>query len=156
MKLSAKTRFAVKILLDLTIHDQDQPVSATLLSKHTGISVQFIEQILKNLKWAGVTKSVRGPKGGHCLAKKPDEITLAEVVVLMEGGLHLAPCTGETRSVCASRDFCSICAAWARVSTVLSDELTDISIQSLLDDYQQTVAKAGNVEIFPACCAKWL
>ncbi|MDR2892032.1 MAG: Rrf2 family transcriptional regulator [Deltaproteobacteria bacterium] len=151
MNISAKTRYAINILLDLARLDNDKPVPATLLSKHTGISVQFIEQILKNLKWAGMTKSVRGAKGGHALAKNADEITLAGVIALMEGGLNFVPCTDETRRVCGSRDFCSICAAWARVSTVLSDELTDISIQSLLDDYQQAVAKAGNVEIFPAC-----
>ncbi|MDR2892157.1 MAG: Rrf2 family transcriptional regulator [Deltaproteobacteria bacterium] len=151
MKLSAKTRYAARILLDLARHDKEEPVPATRLSQHTGVSVQFIEQILKPLKQAGLTRSARGASGGHSLARNPDEITLAEVVSLMEGGLHLALCTDESRAVCESSDFCSTRTAWTRVSTALSNELADISLQDLLDDYRLAVIKAGNVEIFPVC-----
>ena len=84
MKLSAKTRYAARILLDLARHEKAEPVPATRLSQHTGVSVQFIEQILKPLKLAGLTQSTRGASGGHSLAKKPADITLADVVHLME------------------------------------------------------------------------
>ncbi len=151
MKLSAKTRYAARILLDLARHDKTEPVPATRLSQHTGVSVQFIEQILKPLKQAGLTRSTRGASGGHSLAKKPSEITLADVVSLMEGGIHLVLCGDEDRAVCDSGDFCAARTAWVRVSASLKNELNDISLQDLLDEHRLAFLTAGKAEIFPVC-----
>ena len=156
MKLSAKTRYAARILLDLARHDKAEPVPATRLSQHTGVSVQFIEQILKPLKQAGLTQSTRGASGGHSLAKKPSEITLADVVCLMEGGIHLALCGAEDRAVCDSRDFCATRAAWVRVSTSLNNELASITLQDLLDDYKVAATSVGKPELFPICRLRML
>ena len=65
MKLSARSRYASRILLELAKHNGSAPMSAAVLSQHTGVSVQFVEQILKPLKQHGLTKSVRGAAGGH-------------------------------------------------------------------------------------------
>ncbi|MDL2306740.1 Rrf2 family transcriptional regulator [Desulfovibrio sp. OttesenSCG-928-C06] len=151
MKLSAKTRYAARILLDLARHDKATPVPATRLSQHTGVSVQFIEQILKPLKQAGLTQSTRGASGGHSLAKNPTDITLADVVYLMEGGIQLTLCGSEDRAVCDSKDFCATRSAWVRVSNSLNQELAAITLQDLLDDYKTTNDKTGKSELFPIC-----
>ena len=69
MKLSARSRYAARILLELARHKAGTPMSAAVLSQHTGVSVQFVEQILKPLKQKGLTNSVRGAAGGHRLAQ---------------------------------------------------------------------------------------
>ena len=71
MKLSAKTRYAARILFYMAKHNPSEPVSSNLLAAKTGISSQFIEQILRQLRLAGITGSVRGAKGGHTLLRKP-------------------------------------------------------------------------------------
>ncbi|MDL2313718.1 Rrf2 family transcriptional regulator [Desulfovibrio sp. OttesenSCG-928-C14] len=151
MKLSAKTRYAARILLDLARHNSGEPVPATRLSQHTGVSVQFIEQILKPLKQAGLTSSTRGASGGHALARIPKDITLAEVVSLMEGGIQLTLCGTEDRAVCESKDHCPARSAWVRVSASLNDELQRITLQDLLDDYRLACEAAGQEDNFPVC-----
>ena len=82
MKLSAKTRYAARILFCLAQHD-NSPVSSSILSAKTGISAQFIEQILRQLRLAGITDSVRGAKGGHVLLRKPEEVSFGTILNVM-------------------------------------------------------------------------
>ncbi len=136
MKLSARSRYAARILLELARHKSGTPMSAAVLSQHTGVSVQFVEQILKPLKQKGLTKSVRGAAGGHRLAKKPEDITLGEVVRLMEGGIQLTVCCGEKAGDCPRKDGCLTRKAWVQVSRTLENELDSINLASLLHGEQ--------------------
>lgn len=132
MKLSARSRYASRILLELARHKGATPMSAATLSQHTGVSVQFVEQILKPLKQNGLTSSVRGASGGHRLARSAEEITLGEVVRLMEGGIMLTICCGEKANECPRRDGCMTRWAWMQVSGMLEKELDAISLADLL------------------------
>jgi len=132
MKLSARSRYASRILLELARHKGISPMSAATLSQHTGVSVQFVEQILKPLKQSGLTKSVRGAAGGHRLARSAEEITLGEVVRLMEGGISLTVCCGEKANDCPRKDGCLTRRAWLQVSHSLQNELDSISLATLL------------------------
>lgn len=132
MKLSAKARYASRILLELAKHKGSAPMSAALLSQHTGVSVQFVEQILKPLKQNGLTRSVRGAAGGHRLARPVEDISLGEVVRLMEGGIQLSVCCGEKANDCPRRDGCLTRRAWLQVSHSLERELDSITLAALL------------------------
>lgn len=134
MKLSARSRYASRILLELAKHKGSSPMSASTLSQHTGVSVQFVEQILKPLKQSGLTRSVRGAAGGHRLARSAEEITLGEVVRLMEGGIKLTVCCGEKSGDCPRRDGCPTRNAWMTVSSSLERELDSITLSSLLHE----------------------
>jgi Rrf2 family protein len=109
-------------------------MSASILSQHTGVSVQFVEQILKPLKQHGLTKSVRGAAGGHQLARPAEDITLGEVVRLMEGGICLTVCCGDKASDCPRQDACLTRRAWMKVSKSLEAELNAITLATLLHD----------------------
>lgn len=152
MKFSAKTRYAARVLLDLARHPTTTPIPATLLSQHTGVSVQFIEQILKPLKQAGMTKSTRGASGGHTLAKHPSQITMCDVVRLMEGGIHVTQCCSpkKKRMFCTSEGFCPARTVWQRVSDAIEKELAGITLQHLLDE-QLELQKREGAMIFPVC-----
>jgi len=117
-------------------------MSATTLSQHTGVSVQFVEQILKPLKQNGLTVSVRGAAGGHRLARPADEISLGEVVRLMEGGITLTVCCGEKGKECPRIDGCLTKQAWVHLSSTLEKELDSISLASLLP-HGDTVCPEG-------------
>lgn len=83
MKLSAKTRYAARILLYLAKYGIERPISSSKLATQTGISSQFIEQILRQLRLAGITGSIRGARGGHVLLRKPEDLTFGCIVKLM-------------------------------------------------------------------------
>lgn len=147
MKLSARSRYASRILLELARHKGMSPMSAATLSQHTGVSVQFVEQILKPLKQSGLTKSVRGAAGGHRLARAAEEITLGEVVRLMEGGISLTVCCGEKANDCPRKEGCLTRRAWLQVSHSLQKELDSISLAALLHG-DQVCPESHQVTVF--------
>ncbi len=146
MKLSARSRYAARILLELARHKSVLPMSAATLSQHTGVSVQFVEQILKPLKQKGLTSSIRGAAGGHKLARPAEEITLGEVVRLMEGGILLSVCCGEKANDCPRKGGCLTRRAWVQVSQSLETELDSITLAHLLHNDQICPEDSGAVD----------
>ena len=68
MKLSTRSRYGTRILVDLARHKDQGPVQIGEISKRQDISVKYLEQLIRPLKQANLVTSVRGPKGGHLLA----------------------------------------------------------------------------------------
>ena len=133
MKLSAKTRYAARILLYLANNGFDKPVSSSLISSKTGISSQFIEQILRQLRLAGITGSVRGAKGGHILMRKPEDLTFGCIVRLMEGGIELSGCL-EKPGNCSRFDACEVRKAWESLQATLDGVFESITLRDLMHD----------------------
>ncbi|MFV0423564.1 RrF2 family transcriptional regulator [Oleidesulfovibrio sp.] len=133
MKLSARTRYATRLLLDLALHDDNTPRRASMLSESTGVTVQFIEQILKPLKKEGIVTSVRGATGGHLLAVSPKELTLGRIVRVMEGGIHMTECSRDD-SACERSHDCKTRLVWMRISKVMEEELESITLAELMHD----------------------
>ena len=133
MKLSAKTRYADRILLYLANNGFDKPVSSSLIASKTGISSQFIEQILRQLRLAGITGSVRGAKGGHILMRKPEDLTFGCIVRLMEGGIELSGCL-EKPGNCSRFDACEVRKAWESLQATLDGVFESITLRDLMHD----------------------
>lgn len=132
MKISARSRYATRILIDLATNEKDAPVRTTYISERTGITVQFIEQILKPLRQAELVVSKRGATGGYHLNKPASEISLGEIVRIMEGSLSLTDCCDDA-DMCLRSEICLTRDAWRRVSTVLSNALDSIKLSDIID-----------------------
>ncbi|MBU0615970.1 MAG: Rrf2 family transcriptional regulator [Nanoarchaeota archaeon] len=87
MKLSRKSEYACLALIDLSEHYDEGLVKIDDISKRKDIPKKYLEQILLILKGAGYLRSHRGAEGGYRLAKKPSEVTLAEIIRLIDGAL---------------------------------------------------------------------
>lgn len=152
MKLSARSRYAARVLLDLAEHSGDTPVCASSISENTDISVPFIEQILRPLKNAGFIKSVRGAYGGHTLLKDPSEITLGDVVRTMSGDISITLCGSEPDS-CPRTSNCRTRVAWEHISHVIERELDAITLANLMNDSDviktKTLEYTAAPSIFP-------
>ncbi|MBO4335764.1 MAG: Rrf2 family transcriptional regulator [Desulfovibrio sp.] len=129
MKLSAKTRYAARILFCLAQHDKS-PVSSSILSAKTGISAQFIEQILRQLRLAGITDSVRGAKGGHVLLRKPEEVSFGTILNVMEGGMELSTCLNCPDS-CERYSDCEMHDVWGNLQKSLNKALDSITLEDV-------------------------
>jgi rrf2 family protein (putative transcriptional regulator) len=92
MKPTAQTSHATRILFELAHHEQEPPLRASKLSEATGISVKLLEKVIRPLKSAGLVKGVRGATGGYVLGRAPAEITLADVLITMEGAVFKPQC----------------------------------------------------------------
>jgi Rrf2 family protein len=87
MRISAKADYAVRAALELASSEDGSPVKGTKLAAAQKIPLQFLEQIMLELKRAGLVRTKRGANGGYWLAVEPDQITVADVIRAVEGPL---------------------------------------------------------------------
>lgn len=87
MRLSKKCEYACLALIELTRHYEDELIQIADIAERNDIPKKFLEQILILLKNAGYIRSYRGARGGYRLAKPPGEITLAEIMRLVDGAI---------------------------------------------------------------------
>src|SRR3989338_5183533 len=85
MKLSTRSTYGMRALVELALTSGRGPVSASLFAKRQDLSVAYLEQLLHRLKKHGFVSSIRGPKGGYVLARDSDRITMAQVVSVLDG-----------------------------------------------------------------------
>lgn len=133
MKLTTKTRYGARLLIDLAQHQGNGAVAMSDISMRQSISVKYLEQIIRPLKKAKLVKSARGPKGGHMLAKTPDQITLGDVARLFEGQPDLVDCIGSPEK-CPKSSDCAVRLGWQKASLALYRELDSITIENLLEN----------------------
>lgn len=131
MRLSKKTRYGTRLMLDMARHYEDGPIQLGTIAKRQDISVKFLEQIIIPLKKADYVQSVRGPKGGHMLAKPPDQVTVGEVVELLEGSLWITECT-ENPDLCDRSSVCPTRLLWKEATEAMLDKLRTTTFADLL------------------------
>ncbi len=131
MKLSTKTRYGTRILIELALKINEGPVQVSKIAASQKIPVKYLEQILRTLKLAGIVKSMRGPKGGHLLDKKPEDLSLGQIVRLFEGQTDLVECVSSPEK-CDMASECLVRNAWYDATSVLYEKLDGISIADLI------------------------
>jgi Rrf2 family protein len=122
-------------LVDLARHNNQGPVQIGEISKRQDISVKYLEQLIRPLKQANLVESVRGPKGGHMLAKSPADITLGQIVRLFEGQSDLVECVSNPEK-CNMADDCQVRLAWRDATRVLYEKLDNTTIADLMSANQ--------------------
>lgn len=85
MRLSTRSTYGMRALVELALAAGRGPLSVALIAKQQDLSVAYLEQLLHRLKKQGLVTSVRGPKGGYLLAREPEQITVAEIVRILDG-----------------------------------------------------------------------
>ena len=131
MKLSTRSRYGTRLMLELAEHYQEGPLHLSAIALQQGISVKYLEQIIIPLKKAMYIQSVRGPKGGHILAKPPAEITVGEIVALLEDGASLTECSDNPK-VCDRSPSCATRQLWQAAAQAMFDKLNSITLADLL------------------------
>jgi len=131
MKLSTKSRYGTRLMLDMAQHYDDGPVHLATVAKRQGISVKYLEQIIIPLKKANYIQSVRGPKGGHQLARPPEEITVGEIVAVLEKGTTLTECSDNDGS-CERSSTCLTRRLWKEAAQAMFDKLDSITLADVL------------------------
>ncbi len=140
MKLSAKSRYGTRLMLDMAQHYKEGPIHLAQVATRQGISVKYLEQIIIPLKKADYIRSVRGPKGGHALALAPEEITVGEIVALLEEGTSLAECAHNDK-VCERSQTCLTRWLWNEAGQALFDKLYSITLADVMNGAGASTAK---------------
>jgi len=142
VRLSTRTRYGVRLLFDLARHAGQGPVQIGDIAERQGISVKYLEQIVRPLKKAKLVNSFRGARGGHLLARPAEEISLGQIVRLLESGLSLADCV-DRPSECRLSGDCLFRLAWAEAAAALFAKLDSITLAQLLIRENEACELAG-------------
>jgi Rrf2 family protein len=121
------------MMLDLAQHYDEGPVQIRNVSKRENISVKYLEQLIIPLKKANFIKSVRGPKGGHMLAKPPEAITIGEIVRVLEGGINLSSCI-ENPEVCDRTSDCLTRGLWEETTKAMYEKLNSATLSKMINE----------------------
>jgi Rrf2 family protein len=113
--MSTKSTYALKALIDLGRFSSKNPERLSNIAQRQQIPLPYLEQIFSKLKKAGLVEAIRGPQGGYKLARPMNEISLADIVTILEGPLEPVLCshpemkspTCHTVDGCASRHVCN-------------------------------------------------
>ena len=132
MKISTRGRYGTRMMLDLAAHHDQGPTPLREIAKRQDLSVKYLEQLIIPLKAAGYIRSVRGARGGYTLARKPDKISVGQIIKVLEGGLSLVDCV-EDPKVCEREKNCPTRDIWLRMSQRLMEELSSLSLRDVLE-----------------------
>lgn len=142
MRLTTKSRYGTRLVLDLAIYGQEKPVSLRDVSERQNISLKYLEQLIRKLKKDGYINSQRGPFGGHMLAKKPERITVGDIVRALEGSAVITDCAEEKEKLCGICNRAGDCLSrwvWVEASRAMFDRLDSISISDLMNKTKGTL-----------------
>jgi Rrf2 family protein len=143
MRLSKKGEYAVRALVEIGFESNSRPnslIQISTVAQRTNIPEKFLEQILLALRNGGVLKSKRGVEGGYSLAKVPDEITLGEVIRLLDGPLAPIPCVSKTayeKCSCPDQESCGLRIAMQQVRDAIAGILDNYSLARVIQEVQK-------------------
>jgi Rrf2 family protein len=131
LKLSTRGRYGVRAMLELAIGYPKKPQALKNMAHSQSLSIKYLEQLLMPLKGAGLVKSVRGSKGGYLLALPPDQISLHDIVKVLEGPVAFVDCV-DPDFCCDRREGCAVQQVWAGMSKLAADFLKGVTLADLI------------------------
>jgi len=141
MRLTTKGRFAVTAMIDLALRQDNGPVTLSGISQRQEISLSYLEQLFGKLRRHELVESVRGPGGGYTLARQPEKVTVADIIIAVDEPLDATQCGGkenchsgtgrENGSRCMTHDL------WATLNTKMVEYLDSVSLKDLVDQQKQ-------------------
>ena len=136
MRLTTKGRFAVTAMIDVAMHGTKTPVTLAGVSQRQKISLSYLEQLFGKLRRHGLVDSVRGPGGGYRLARGPEAISVADVIIAVDEPIDATKCGG--RENCKDDGKrCMTHELWANLNQHIFGYLRSVSLAELVAQQQK-------------------
>ena len=140
MKISTKGRYALRLMLDLALHDTGEPTRIRDIAARQEISEKYLEQIISTLNKAGFVRSIRGPQGGYHLVKKPEQYTVGMILRLTEGSLAPVACLEDEVNLCERQEGCVTLRLWKMLDQAISQVVDKVTLADLVEWQEQKSA----------------
>lgn len=137
MRISTKGEYGVRALFELAQHYGEGPIQSAYIAARQHVPENYLNQLLLTLRNAGLIKSVRGPAGGHMLARPPAEINLGEALVALEGPMQPMDCVNPDFTDCTLLEMCVIRDVWRELKHATEEVLYATSLEELLQSRRQ-------------------
>ena len=131
MLISTKTRYGLRALIDLIINYKDKPIYLKEIAKRQHIPLRYLENIFLKLKNQGIVKSYKGKGGGFVPEKDTSNITLFDLISLLENKRTLSECITEPLKCDLSKD-CKTRELWVKLEKSINEKLESITIDTLI------------------------
>ncbi|MCK8815987.1 Rrf2 family transcriptional regulator [Natroniella sulfidigena] len=133
MKLSTKGRYGVRAMFDLALHQGDGPTPLRSIAERQNISEHYLEQLIANLRKEGLVNSVRGAHGGYLLSKEPAEITIGDIIRVLEGPIAPVDCVSDKveEDKCENITDCVVRMIWKKMKDSINEVLDEITLEDL-------------------------
>ena len=132
MKLSTRTRYAMRAVLELANNYGKGPLQTRVIAQNQDISTKYLEQIMAALKSMGLIRSQRGAKGGYILANPPEKIKLSDVFDVFEGPVVTVECVADDK-YCKKSPDCIARHIWLEVQQAVRNVLQSMTLQDVID-----------------------
>jgi len=141
MKISTKGRYGLQALIDLATHGDEKCISVSSIAQRQGISEHYLEQLLSQMNRAGFVKSVRGLYGGYKLNRPAEEITVAEILRILEGPMYPVECLSDLEADLCGSGNCNGCVTrpvWKKLYDSINEVLESYTLSDLAGEPEGT------------------
>jgi Rrf2 family transcriptional regulator, cysteine metabolism repressor len=134
IRFSTRGEYGLRMMMDLARHFGAGPESLAEIGKHEALPAAYLEQLVGRLRKAGLVSSRHGAHGGYELTRPPAEISVGEVMRVLEGPISPMVCAteGETELTCDRQTFCSANVVWERVRDSVAQALDSLTLADLV------------------------
>jgi Rrf2 family protein len=134
IRFSTRGEYGLRMMMDLARHYGDGPQPLSEVARHEALPATYLEQLVGRLRKAGLLASRHGAHGGYELTRPPAQITVGEVMRVLEGPISPMVCAteGETEASCVRQDFCSANVVWERVRDSVAQALDSLTLADLI------------------------
>lgn len=132
MKISTKGRYALRMMLDIAVHQGEGYVALKDTAQREEISKKYLEQIALQLTQAGLLRAVRGHQGGYRLLKAPQEYTVYQILCVTEGSLAPVACLEHAPNACPRSGQCPTLPLWQVLEDVVRGYLSGVTLRELM------------------------
>jgi Rrf2 family iron-sulfur cluster assembly transcriptional regulator len=150
VRLSTKAQYAVRALVDLSLHSEGRPVALREISRREEIPLNYLEQLFLRLKKGHIIESVRGPGGGYLLARDSAEISISDIVATVEEPLNPVSCLDEAEGPCSRGNRCVTRNVWKGLGERIRGFLDSISLDELTREAREKLSSPPSLEKKPA------
>lgn len=135
MLIANKSEYGLRALVDIARNHENKPVSRAGIAERQNIPLPYLTQVLRTLVNGGILKSNRGPAGGYSLQRKPADITVLDVVTMLQGPVSPANCGGskESRTACDQFSNCGLAGVWSQLKSANEDVLGQTSLHDIIN-----------------------
>jgi len=133
MKISTKGRYALRLMLDIAMHDEADPVRLKDTAERQCISMKYLEQIISQLVRAGYVSSTRGAQGGYRLTMLPSEYTVGMILRQVEGDMVPVSCLEASAEECERKGGCVTLRIWKELDEAMRSVLDKYTLADLME-----------------------
>lgn len=150
MNITTRGQYGVKAMFELAMRYGEGPIPLRQVAQQQNLPEHYLEQLMGPLRKAELVRSVRGAQGGYMLGRDPSEITVGEILRVLEGPLLPVDCAGddpEAYAYCPSGESCTIRGVWVKIRDAVNETIDSITLADLREE-ELAKARRGRINYY--------